>query len=256
MEFDKTVSVGRIRFKQIGNNPNRPTIIFLHDSWGCIELWRDFPKKLGVLTSCNVLIYDRQGYGKSCPFSKSREKNYMEIEADILNEIFEVCQIDKTILFGHSDGGTIALIAAAKYPEKMLGIVTEGAHVFVENITLNGIREMVELYGTSDLKVKLEKYHGNNTEALFWAWANTWTNESYRDWSIEYLLPLIKCPTLIIQGEFDEYGSLAQVDKISEQVSGLATRLVIPNLTHTPHKEDPQLILEQTSKFINQIVGN
>jgi pimeloyl-ACP methyl ester carboxylesterase len=180
----------------------------------------------------------------------------MEIEADILNEIFEVYQIDKTILFGHSDGGTIALIAAAKYPEKILGIVTEGAHVFVEDITLNGIREMVELYGTSDLKAKLEKYHGNNTEALFWAWANTWTNENYRDWSIEYLLPLIKCPTLIIQGEFDEYGSLVQVDKISEQVSGSATRLVIPNLMHTPHKDDPQLVLEQTSMFINQIVEN
>ncbi len=254
MEFDKTLSVGRIRFKQIGNSPNSPTIIFLHDSWGCIELWRDFPKKLGAITGCNVLIYDRQGYGKSCPFSKPREKNYMEVEADILNEIFEVCNVNKAILFGHSDGGTIALIAAAKYPDKILGIITEGAHVFVEDITLNGIREMVDLYNSSDLKAKLEKYHGQNTEALFWAWANTWTNSSYGDWSIESLLPAIKCPTMVIQGEFDEYGSLLQVDKIVGQVSGAATRLVIPNLKHTPHKENPELVLEQLSRFINKIV--
>ncbi len=254
MEFDKTLSVGRIRFKQIGNNPDRPTIIFLHDSWGCIELWRDFPKKLGALTSCNVLIYDRQGYGKSCSFSKNREKNYMEIEADILNEIIEVCQIKKTVLFGHSDGGTIALIAAAKYPEKILGIITEGAHVFVEDITLNGIREIVKVYHTTDLKEKLEKYHGSNTEALFWAWADTWTNESYRDWSIESLLPLINCPTLIIQGEYDEYGSLMQVEKIAEQISGSATRFILPNLKHTPHKENTELVIDQTAKFINQMI--
>ncbi|HCT30556.1 MAG TPA: alpha/beta hydrolase [Bacteroidales bacterium] len=254
MEFDKSLSVGRIRIKQLGSNPNRPTIIFLHDSFGCIDLWRDFPEDLGTLTNCNVFIYDRQGYGKSCPFSKpNRGKDYMEIEADILNEILEACQINKTILFGHSDGGTIALLAAAKYPEKILGIITEGAHVFVEDITLNGIREMVQAYHTTDQKTKLEKYHGNNTEALFWAWANTWTNDKYRDWSIENLLPSIKCPTLIIQGEYDEYGSLMQVDKIAEQVSGKATKLILPNLKHTPHKEAPELILEHTSKFINQL---
>ena len=120
-----------------------------------------FPKKLGELAKCNVLVYDRQGYGKSCPFTfAKRDNDYLEIEADILLEVLEGCSIDKAILFGHSDGGSIALIAAAKYPSHIMGVITEGAHIFVEDITLHGIRNAVEAYHTTGLKERLEKYHG------------------------------------------------------------------------------------------------
>lgn len=39
--------------------------------------------------------------------------------------------IDKAILFGHSDGGSIALKTSGKYPEKIKGIIIDGAHIFV-----------------------------------------------------------------------------------------------------------------------------
>lgn len=235
---------------------NRPTIVFLHDSLGCIELWRNFPDDLGKITQCNILVYDRQGYGKSKPFdSIERINNYMEIEADVLNQVLNENEIEQAILFGHSDGGSIALIAAAKYPEKILGIITEGAHVFVENITIKGIKEAIEAYETTNLKQKLEKYHGSNTNNLFWAWAKTWTTPTFSTWNIEHFLPQISCPSLIIQGEKDEFGTLLQVDKIVNQVAGNVEKLVIPNVKHTPHKEAPELILEQSSSFIKKFIG-
>ncbi len=168
---------GKLLNKQIaaGFNdqfPGRPTIIFLHDSLGCIELWRDFPVKLGAAANCNILVYDRHGYGKSEPFlTTHRENDYMEHEADILCEIILEKGISNPVLFGHSDGGTIALLAAAKYPDLITAVITEGAHIFVEDETLSGIREALEDYDQTDLKSKLEKYHGDKTEAMFMAWA-------------------------------------------------------------------------------------
>lgn len=235
--------------------PERPTLVFLHDSLGCIALWRDFPVLLGNVTRCNVLVYDRQGYGQSKPFdSIERANDYMEIEADILNDVLDENKIEKAILFGHSDGGSIALIAAAKYPEKILGIITEGAHVFVESVTIKGIKEAIIAYETPNLKQKLEKYHGKNSNDLFWAWAKTWTTATFADWNIEHFLSQISCPALIIQGEDDEFGTLLQVDKIVNQVGGNVEKLVIPKVTHTPHKEFPELVLEQSSNFIKKLI--
>ena len=252
MQSQFKIVLNEIAIRRFDNFSGRPTIIFLHDSLGCIELWRDFPQKLGALTNCNVLVYDRQGYGKSCPFSyPKRDKHYLELEADILNELLVHWNIDNAILFGHSDGGSIAIIMAAKYPEKIKAIITEGAHIFVEDITVNSIKEAIREYQTSDLKSKLQKYHGNKTEEMFWAWAGNWTTEEFRDWNIENFLPLINCPSLIIQGEEDEFGTLDQVTKIASQTSGKLSQFIIPNIRHTPHKEATELTLEKVKEFIS-----
>lgn len=234
---------------------SRSTIVFLHDSLGCIKLWRNFPLELAEQTQTNALIYDRQGYGESSPFTSShRPKNYMELEADFLHLLITEMKLESVILFGHSDGGTIALLAAAKYPEKIKAVITEGAHVFVEEITLEGIREAVKHYQNTNLKERLEKYHGSKTEAVFNAWTETWLSPMYRDWNIEHWLKKITCPCLIIQGSNDEYGSEAQVDAIVNQVSGVAKKLMITGIGHTPHKESAETTLQETIMFIlNQI---
>jgi pimeloyl-ACP methyl ester carboxylesterase len=247
----------RIATKRIDTYPNKPTIIFLHDSLGSIELWRNFPEEISTITQCNVLIYDRQGYGKSLPFtSKGRDHNYLENEADQLIKLLSFWNIEIPILFGHSDGASIELIAAGKYPKKIKGIITEGAHIFVEKLTLEGIYETIEAYKTTNLKSRLQKYHGEKTEKLFWAWASTWTEERFKSWNIEGFLPTIECPALIIQGESDEYGTLKQVDGIINGIKGYSKQLIIPNVKHTPHKEVPKQIIDNTTTFIIEKIIN
>ena len=256
MHINLNTSVGNLHALKYGNDANKPTIVFLHESLGCAELWRDFPKKLGTLVTCNVLVYDRLGYGKSNPFTTLKRGNdYLEIEADILIEVLKVCNIEKTILFGHSDGGSIALIAAAKYPSQIMSVITEGAHIFVEDITLNGIEEALKGWYTTNLKEKLQKYHGEKTEALFWAWAKTWLNDDFKSWNIESFLPHINCPVLAIQGEKDQYGSDEQVKGIINQVSGEAKQLIIPSAGHTPHKDAQVMVLEHSASFINTLIA-
>ena len=256
MKHKIAVNNSLLNIYQTNKYNDRPTIIFLHDSLGCIDLWRNFPDLLGTATNCNVLVYDRLGYGKSDPFTtNNRKTNYLELEADGLNTLLEQLNLENVILFGHSDGGSISLIAAAKYPSRIKGIITEGAHIFVEDITLKGIKEAVDAYHTTNLKERLERYHGDKTDAVFWAWANTWLSEEFHFWNIEHFLPLIKCPTLIIQGENDEYGSLDQVNKMLNEISGQTSKLIIPSAGHTPHKEAQQIVLEHSMSFLNRILS-
>ncbi|MDP9960821.1 alpha/beta fold hydrolase [Chryseobacterium lathyri] len=232
----------------------KPFIIFLHDSLGCTQLWRDLPTKISEITTCNVLVYDRLGYGKSGPMlTYERPVNYMELEADLLNDLLTELNIKNAILFGHSDGGTIALITAAKYPEKIQAVICEAGHIFVEDATLKGVYDAWEAYKTTNLAERLAKYHGDKVEMLFRAWTETWTREYFRSWNIEYLLKDIQCPLLFIQGDADEYGTLEQVEKTVSQVSGLAEKYIIPGIGHTPHKDVPELVLSKVSEFIEKM---
>lgn len=232
---------------------NRPTLVFLHDSLGCTQLWRDFPEKIADRTQCNWLIYDREGYGHSAPMSTYRRPtNYMEQEADILNKLLIQLGLQNNILFGHSDGGTIALLTASKYPDHIKAIICEAAHIFVEGITLDGIEASLEAFKTSDLRQRLYKYHGNKVETLYKAWTDTWTSNDYRMWNIEHFLPQITCPLLFIQGEKDEYGSLDQVERTVNQVNGPAQKYIIPDIGHTPHKAVPEEIIKTTTDFIKK----
>ncbi len=227
------------------------TIIFLHDSLGCIELWRSFPERIASETQCNVLSYDRQGYGTSDPFTVTkRDHDYLIKEAETLAKIIDKLQLKDVVLFGHSDGGSIALLTAALFPEKITGIITEGAHVFVEKETIAGIKEAVAAYKNTSLKKRLSKYHGDKTDDVFRMWTETWLSKTYQSWNIEKYLPMIKCPSLIIQGEKDEFGTIKQVHSIVEHTSGDSIPVLLPDIGHTPHKESSEIVIKHVNRFI------
>jgi pimeloyl-ACP methyl ester carboxylesterase len=242
----------RITPPQVGDCP---AIVFLHDSFGSIRLWRRFPERIALQMRCQAFVYERQGHGHSPPFARQRTISYMDEEAELLLKLLDRWCLDRCILFGHSDGGTIALMAAALQPKRFAALVTEGAHVFVEEETLGGIATTVCQYATTDLKGRLEKYHGDKTDALFHAWSDTWQAPWYRDWNIEDRLSRIQCPVLVIQGENDEYGTYRQVEAIVNQVSGAACKAIIPNAGHTPHKEAPAATLNVAVDFLQSVCG-
>lgn len=231
------------------------TLVFLHEGLGSIAHWKDFPQQLCNGTGCCAFIYDRSGYGKSELLKKPRPKNYLEIEAlEILPQVLEVNHTSNPILIGHSDGGTIAILFAATFPGMVRGIITEAAHVFVEDITLNGIKESLKVFEEDqELKEKLVKYQGKHADQIISDWKNIWLSPEFRDWNIEEYLPRITCPALVIQGEDDDYGSTAQVDAIVSQVSGSAQKLIIPGCGHRPHHQARKFVLKEMTKFVKNI---
>ena len=249
-EFDLKLNDAILRVRRLTIDPEQPTIIFLHDSLGCIKLWRDFPDRLCVATNCNGVIYDRQGYGQSSPFTQPRNTDYLEKEANVVDALLNELGLGQTILFGHSDGGSIALLAAAKSPTRVSAVITEGAHVFVEEITLEGIRTAKTQ--AAGLLRRLKKYHGENTEGAFDAWTETWLLPEFRDFNMEHCLPAIQCPVMVIQGAEDEYGSEKQVDAIVDQVGGTSLKYMVPSVGHTPHRDAVESVLDAAASFISQ----
>lgn len=233
----------------------RPVLVFLHDSLGCITVWRDFPDQLAARLGCNALVYDRRGYGGSSPFpSEARDPDYLHREAEVLESVLSATGANDTILFGHSDGGSIALIAAALHPKRIRAVVTEGAHVFVEPETLAGIREAKALLRTSDLRERLLRHHGDKTDSVTSAWIDTWLDKRFHDWNIESLLPAIHCPLLVLQGVDDEYGTEAQVNAIASQVRGPVEAHMIAGAAHTPHREARDATVELTVRFLSPLL--
>lgn len=234
-----------------------PTLVFLHDSLGCVDAWRQFPEQLAQQVGLNALIYDRQGYGRSSAFGAgSRILTYLADEAVVLFQLLDALAIESAVLFGHSDGGSIALLAAGIRPDRVAAVVTEGAHVFVEELTLAGIRSAQQAFATTDLPQRLARYHGEKVEGVAAAWIDTWLSPPFRAWNIESHLPRVVCPVLAIQGEDDEFGTDAQVNAIVAGVGGAAESLMIPGAGHTPHREARDTALRTAATFIRTAVDS
>lgn len=224
-------------------------LVFLHEALGSIGQWRTFPQLLCNQMRLNGIVYDRRGHGKSDPEVNKRNIHYLHEAADIeLKKLLDVLlPLDKkVILIGHSDGGSIALLYAAQFPKQIAGLVTMAAHVFVEDETLDGIYPAIEAYKEGKL-AGLEKFHGDKTNDLFYAWANIWLLPVFKTWNISEDIKGIQCPALIIQGREDQYGTEKQVDEIVKSIAN-AQGVILDNCKHHPH-------LEKTNEVIALIVS-
>jgi pimeloyl-ACP methyl ester carboxylesterase len=241
----------RLEYTWIGD-ANAPAVVMLHDSLGSIRTWKDFPATLASATGRSVLNYSRQGFGGSDAFNGRHAKDYMHHEGQVvLPALLEQLQVKHPVLFGHSDGATIALICAGAHPSLPQAIVLEAPHVFVEPVTLAGIEQAKTAYKTTDLRAKLSRYHGD-PDAVFSHWTDTWTAPEFRDWNAADFVPKIRCPALMIQGLDDEYGSPAQIDAIA---AGRPDRSVVllEACGHSPHRDQPAAVLAATAEFLRKI---
>lgn len=230
----------------------RPELLLLHEGLGCVAMWRHFPEKLAAATGCRVVVWSRAGYGGSQAYAEPRTTRYMHREAEeALPALLAELRIERPLLIGHSDGGSIALIFAGAFPEVPRGIAVLAPHEFVEEETLAGIREARTAWQTTDLPQKLARYHHAQTERVFSDWNDCWLSPPFRDWNIEEYLPRIRCPVLAIQGEDDEYATLRQIDAIAEQVPGTQL-LKLANCGHTPQRDQEAAVLEALTAFVER----
>ncbi|MCZ6473861.1 MAG: alpha/beta hydrolase [SAR324 cluster bacterium] len=231
-----------------GFKPGRDTLIFLHDGLGASGSWKDIPRTLGHMLGANALVYDRWGYGRSEPRG-SFPFGFMEGEVPALLELLDGLDLPRVHLVGHSDGGSIALLFAAQYPERLSSLVTEAAHVFVEPRTRAGIQALVDAQAAGRTPSWLKNLHGARADAVLRAWSKGWLSARHKQWNIEQGLGAIQLPTLVIQGMQDEFGSKAQVAAIVDRVAGCRSWLV-KSCGHTPHTQAASRFTERVGKFL------
>jgi len=227
-----------------------PPLVFLHEGLGSIAQWRDFPAALCAAANRPGLVYERFGHGRSSPLPGPRTPQYLHAEAAVLAGVLDALSIPKADLVGHSDGGSIALLAGARMTARIGRIATIAAHVLVEDVTLAGIRAAQLTYAGTDLRARLMRYHGEGTDALFRAWADTWLSPPFRAWNIEGELRQLVAPVLAIQGEADEYGTLDQLARIKAAVGGPCATWAVPKTAHHPHLQARAEVLDRLAAFL------
>jgi pimeloyl-ACP methyl ester carboxylesterase len=227
-------------------------IVFLHEALGSIGQWRNFPEMLCKELELDGFVYERQGHGSSSPFSEARTALYLHDYAwqelpEIIETVFPIEK--KLILVGHSDGGTIALLYAARYPKRVIATITMAAHVINEPETINGIYPAIEAFKAGKLD-GLKKYHGEKTLDLFNAWSQTWLSEDFKTWDICQDIRALESPVLSIQGANDQYGTLKQLDLIENNISTHVKTHLLPNCGHHPQLDQERRVLETICEWL------
>lgn len=248
--MESIVAAGaRLEVERIGG-AGQTTLVFLHEGLGSVSMWRDFPRAVAEVTGCPTLIYSRVGYGCSDPVERPRPLTFMHDEARrALPEVLSQEGIEDAILIGHSDGASIALIYAGESRPFVRGLILAAPHVFVEEVCVRSIEQVREAYGRTDLRDKLARHH-TDVDGAFYGWADAWLDPDFRRWDITGFLSGIRAPMLVIQGEDDEYGTVAQVDAVEGGVAGRFERLMLPRCGHSPHRDQPEATLAAMVRFI------
>ncbi len=227
-------------------------IILLHDSLGCVALWRDFPEHLAAATGLEVIAYDRLGFGRSdhhygalSPLHFIRDEAQGDFRA-----LREALAVERFIVFGHSVGGGMAVACAAGTTSTCVGLITESAQVFAEDRTLHGIREAKRNFAEPGQLQRLEKYHGEKSTWVLHAWIDSWLAPTFTAWNLDADLRRVRCPVLILHGDDDEYGSTRHLRRIAELVAGPATQHILEGCGHVPHREQEGTVLARIQAWI------
>ncbi|MBI4969335.1 MAG: alpha/beta hydrolase [Rhodospirillales bacterium] len=246
-----------LEYRWIGPQPGEtPTLVFLHEGLGSVSLWRDFPDRLAAATGLGALVYSRQGYGRSAAIPLPRPLSYHRDEGQrVLPALLDALHIRRAIPIGHSDGASIALayMSGRAYPH-LLGGAVMAPHVTMEEINLISIREAVKAFETGDLRERLKKHHGDNVDGAFLGWSRAWLDPNFLVPDLCDLLPEIRVPLMVLQGENDEYGTAEQYETILGKVSGSCEVVVLPACRHSPHKDQPEMTLAALVRFVKSLL--
>jgi pimeloyl-ACP methyl ester carboxylesterase len=238
------------------------TFVFLHEGLGSVAMWRDWPDRLCQRLGCAGMAYSRQGYGQSDPIVDVRGPSgltsgirrghhlpgYMHHEAlHVLPALLKALDIERPVLLGHSDGGTIALIHASQFD--VAACVVMAPHVMVETQSIQAIAAARSAYESGTLRQRLAPYHAD-VDSAFWPWNDVWLSPAFRDFDIRPELKSIQAPLLAIQGEDDPYGTLAQIDDIAKAVPQ-AQLLKLRHCGHSPHRDQTELVEKAVQTFMN-----
>jgi pimeloyl-ACP methyl ester carboxylesterase len=245
----------RIEHAWVGDAPRgAPLLVFLHEGLGSLAMWKEFPAQLCAALGVRGLVYSRPGYGRSTPreVEEAWDVDFLHHQAhEVLPAFLHALDIDaareRPWLFGHSDGGSIALLYAARHPRCVGGLVAAAPHIVVEDLSVSSIEQARTAYLETDMRKKLAKYH-DDPDRAFWRWNRIWLHPPFREWSIEDEIASIRCPLLAVQGIDDEYGTLEQIRGIARRVP--QTQLLeLPACGHSPHRDQPEALIAAVQSF-------
>ena len=225
----------------------------LHHGLGSSKSWRGQVPSL-VQAGYQVIVYDRWGYGES-DAREGLDIPSFSIDLKDLRSLLDQFEIQRAILVGHSDGGTISLYFAAQQPERVSCLVAVAAHVYIERKMENGIQGVQQAFKTDErFRTGLRYAHGDKYEVVFYNWFNNWYTPESVEWDMRPLLSQIRCPTLVVQGEEDEHATPQHAMDISGSIPD-AELWLLPGARHMLPQENVAELNTKMLKFLKDHVN-
>lgn len=139
-----------------------------------------------------VIAVDTRGHGAS---PRGNKPFTLETFADDLKNLLDSLNIEKANILGFSDGGNIAVIFALKYPERVAGLVLNGANLFPSGLKSSFLIPVKVLFAVFSLLSHFSRRAKRRSELLY-LMAEQPNIQPER-------LSGIKCPVLVIAGTQD-----------------------------------------------------
>ncbi len=235
-------------------------------------MWEDpaFAHMLRELGSfARVILYDKRGCGLSDRVSVN-ELASLETRMDDLRTVMDAAGSERAVLFGVSEGGPMAMLFAATYPERSIALTLYGSHWTWIPEDWAAYRERLEhaerLWGTE--------------EYARWALAN-WVAPSLADddravrWFASYsrraaspgaalayslmtsaidvsgVLGAIRVPTLVLARTGDRHFSPEVGRELASRIAG-ARFVELPGDDHAPWVGDQKAVTGEIGRFVAQ----
>ncbi len=223
-------------------------VLFLH---GGMATSADFAALIPVYAQrYRVLANDRWGYGRSSR-RDGFEPGYLWQDTADTTAWLDGLGLGPLHVVGHSDGGSAGLLLAITRPDLVRSLVTVAAHTHSEPRTVAGLQRLQHLVRTSPgYRAALDRHLGPGGAAMAEVWYDHWLDASRVTLDIRAEIGRVRCPTLVIQGEDDEFATPAHAEGIAHAIAG-AELWLIPGCRHTPHHECREAFNERVLAFLD-----
>lgn len=222
-----------IYYEQYGPEGAEPLVLF-NGAFGVVGPHSDWSSQIERFAqNYQVLWFEHRGHGRTRnPAQKF--SGYTQLADDAVG-LLRALNIPKAILAGFSDGAITLLDLAQRYPEMIVNLVVIGANYYndenclkaVETLTPEHISQNYPAWAT-----ELERQHGSQG-AGYW-------KELARQLRLMWLeypnfsqpdLGRITAPTLVMSGQYDQFGSLSQTLEIHQAIAGSEV-CIVPGAAH------------------------
>ncbi len=214
-------------------------LILIHGGSGTVRTW---DKQIPFFSQYfRVIVVDCRGQGKSS--NPKGDFHYKEMAEDFVI-LIEKLGLENPIIFGWSDGAQIALEIAIKYPNLLKTIIAGGAllessldlkegmkYIGIEGpgkINFEHLKKTVPGFVKMLQEVHSSVYGENYWKTLLENITKMWFNpDEYPGETVKEII----IPTLILQGDRDEYISLSEATTLHKLIKN-SELAIIPNATH------------------------
>ncbi|MCI0487028.1 MAG: alpha/beta hydrolase [Blastocatellia bacterium] len=218
-------------------------LVFLHGGWG-YEIY-PFTRQIEAFSDrFKILIPDRSGYGRSMRIEELPTDFHRRAAIETIR-LLDRLQIDRPVLWGHSDGAVIATLMGLATPEKFRGLILEAFHYYkVKPASRGFFEEMVlnpEKLGERVCRT-LSQEHGED----YWEKLIRMNGLAWRDISDESAhskedlyggkLSELSVPAIYIHGDRDPRTEPDELAAIRKELPRTPIRL-IEDAGHSPHSE-------------------